>query len=207
MSYWVLMTRRRLLSALFVVLAAGGVVLIVVADDRSEWVWTGIGLLVGSVVCLALILAPKLRTERARLDLVLANPDAVILFGQLDDDLAGGSSALVADTSAVRVLATRDRAAIVELPWREVADISIRAEAVPGGDARALLIRSVTGKPLTFWVERALTPVHLADLAELRVRASDSYAGTSHNPASGGSVSSTDAGRPPNGSSEASTEP
>lgn len=203
------MTRRRLLSALVVVLVAAGVILVVsgVAADRSERVWSGIGLMVGSIVCLALILAPKLRKEQARLDIVLAHPDAVILFGQLDTALTGASSALVADTSSVRVLATRDRETSVVMPWREVAAISIRAEAQPRGVAHALLIRPVAGETLTFWVERALAPVHLADLEALRARASDSYAGTSHNPASGGSVSSTDAGRPPNGSSVASTEP
>ena len=203
------MTRRWFLRALFVVLAACGAILIAsgVAGDRSEQVWAGIGLVVGSVVCLALLLARNLGKERTRLDIVLAHPDAVILFGHRDEALTGASSALVADASSVKVLATRDRAVSVELPWREVTAISIRAEAVPGGDARALVVRSVAGETLTFWVERALTPAHLADLEALRAGATDSYAGTSHSPASGGSVSSTDAGRPPNGSSEASTEP
>ena len=203
------MTRRRLLRALFVVLVAGGVILIVsgVIVERSERLWTGIGFMVVAVVCFALILAPKLRAEGVRQDIVLAHPDALIFFGQLDEDLTGASSALVADTSSVRVLATHDRAVRVEVPWREVASISIRAEAEPGGEARALLIRPVTGETVTFWVERALTPAHLADLEGIRAGASDSYAGTSQSPASGGSVSSTDAGRPPNGSAEASTEP
>jgi hypothetical protein len=203
------MTRRWLLRALFVVLVAGGVILITsgLADERSERVWTGIGLVVGSLVCLVLLLARNLGKERSRLDIVLAHPDAVILFGQLDDALTGAPSALVADTTSVKVLATRDRAVSVEIPWRDVAAISIRAEAVPGGDARALLVHRVAADTLTFWVERSLTPAHLADLEAIRAGASAPYAGTSHSPANGGSVSSTDAGRPPNGSSEASTEP
>jgi hypothetical protein len=203
------MTRRRLLHALFVVLAAGGVILVIagVAADRSERVWTGVGLLVGSLVCVAVILAPRLRRERARQDVVLAHPHAIVLFGQLDESLTGESSALVADAASVRVLATRDREVSVALPWLEVTGVSMRTQAVPGGQARALVIRRVAGDDLTFWVERALMPLDLEELERLRSGAPEPYAGTSHNPASGGSVSSTDAGRPPNGSSVASTDP
>ena len=164
------MTRHQLLRALCVVLAAGAVVLIVsgLTDDRSERIWTGVGLLVGAAVCLVLMLVPKLRAERARLDLAVAHPDAIILYGQLDEDLAGASSALVADTTSVRVLATPDRAVRLDVPWREVASLSIRAQAQPGGEARALLVHRVAGETVTFWVERALTPLHLAELEELR---------------------------------------
>ena len=124
--------------------------------------------MVGSVICLVMMLAPKLRTERARLDIALAHPDAMIFFGQLDEDLTGASSVLVADTSSVRVLATRDGAVSVDVPWPEVAGISIRAQAQPGGEASALVIRLAAGETVTFWVERALTRVHLAELEELR---------------------------------------
>ena len=167
------MTRRWLLRALCAALVAGGVILIVsgVAGNRSEQLSTGIGFLVVSAVCLALILAPRLRAERVRQDIVLAHPEAMIFFGQLDDALTGESSALVADNTSVTVLATRDRAARVELPWREVANISIRAQALPGGEACALLIRPVAGETVTFWVERALTSVHLEDLESMRERA------------------------------------
>ena len=114
------------------------------------------------------MLGSKLRTERVRLDIALANPDATFFFGQLDDDLTGASSVLVADTSSVRVLATRDGAVSVDVPWPEVASISIRAQAQPGAEARALVIRPAAGETVTFWVERALTRVHLAELEELR---------------------------------------
>ena len=130
------MTRHLLLRALFVVLVAGGVILIVsgAADDRAGRLWTGIGLVVASVVCLVAMLAPKLRMERARLDVALANPDAMFFFGQLDEDLTGASSVLVADTSSVRVLATRDRAVSVELPWRDVTGASIRVQRTAGAE-------------------------------------------------------------------------
>ena len=165
---------RWLPRAFFGVLVVGGIILIVtgVINSRPGWVWTGAGFGVISVVVLAFMLAPKLREERERLDIVLANPDALIIFGWLGDELSRGPSVLVADTASVRILARSDRTVSAEFPWRDVDDISMWAQALPGGrETRALLIRPVAGEALTFWVDRALAPAFLEDLVALRERA------------------------------------
>ncbi len=138
----------------------------------------------------------------------MANPGALVVLGWLGDGLKGGGSALVADSRSIRMFATRDGAPRAEVLWPTVDSVTLWSETlVGGGEAHALLIRTVTGQTLTFWVDRELAPVHFDDLEALRTAALDSYAGTNHSPPSGGSVSSTDAGRPPNGSAVASTDP